>query len=200
MEKYLQKIEKSQAVMRECVQSLLPDYQEQLQNHIPEYVENIEVCLYKKTVFDDIDFKISTSRQTAFFEATQGTSSISSFWMFLENIAIGAKESFWFQDQEGPEVGIFTQYLNEQDLRIVIFADGWWKFSKEENGLHKIIKDKVVITFDCICPTKFFITSIYKNLRAVKYDIGDGSLYDPWYNEPKDSEIIKRYLADADNS
>lgn len=190
---YMKIISDSQQFMKKLFDEIFEQADEQISVNTPEDVEDMIISLYEREVYDCVEVKIDTDAQTGFFTITQSINSTSYFWHFLENIVNGAEVSYWYQDQEGPDAGIVARKIDDDYLRITLLSDGWWEFYKGKRGLKQISYDEPVISLDMICLKQEFITKIYALMKSIIYPKSGKNDYDPWYDEPRDSEIVKKY-------
>lgn len=184
----------SQKLMKKLFDELFEHADEQISANTPEDVEDMIISLYERDVYDCIEVKIDTDAQTGFFTIAQSINPAQHFWHFLENIVNGAEVSYWYQDQEGPDAGIVARKINNDHIRITLLSYGWWEFYKGKRGLKEISYDEPVIGLDMICLKQEFITKIYAMMKSIIYPKVRKYDYDPWAEEPTDSEILRKYI------
>ena len=189
-------IKKSQLLMKRGVE-VFKNYKQMLADSIPEHVDGISISLYGKEIYGCIEVRVSVGNQTSFFTIAQCVNRISDFWYFFENVVNGAQVSYWYQDQEGPDVAIIIHKLDNDFVRVTQVSNGWWEFYDRWNHIERVYPHEDVITLDIVCLKQEFIKNFYEILKSLRYRAKGDDEYDLWEGMPVDSKIIRDYVKDC---
>ena len=182
-----------------------------LSKSVPEKLDSIKFSseIYRST--GDWTFKFRTQYGNYYITSCDSMGHINWAWYFLDALCLKKDEIFWDIDQEGKDAMLYAKNIDDENVRLCLFSNGWWAKEPLPNPAHKedgdFDKDEnyyIPLQFDFVVKRSALISALDIELRDGfswgNKDVWNNSFHDVWTEKLYTEEVMKYFSPEKDMS